>query len=179
VDIDPVTSSLTRGQSPPAQQIVNSAGQASYMGPCPPYMGPCPPLGVHHYRITVYALSRRLSLPPPRIVDERTRRNPWSGHRTGKARRHVRALIATIPAGRGRAVGSDRGRLAAAGWKADGQARTGRHDHGHAQAQQHDTNADDYVAEGQTFDDPRLRRLGSPDRRSASTACSSERVIGS
>jgi len=58
VDIDPALKSLARGQSPPgAQQIVNSAGKASYMGPCPPS-------GVHHYRFTIYALSRRLALPP-------------------------------------------------------------------------------------------------------------------
>jgi phosphatidylethanolamine-binding protein (PEBP) family uncharacterized protein len=58
VDIDPAVKSVARGQSPPgAQQIVNSAGRASYMGPCPPS-------GVHHYRFTVYALSRRLALPP-------------------------------------------------------------------------------------------------------------------
>jgi len=58
VDIDPAVKSIARGQSPPgAQQIVNSAGRASYMGPCPPS-------GVHHYRFTVYTLSRRLALPP-------------------------------------------------------------------------------------------------------------------
>jgi Raf kinase inhibitor-like YbhB/YbcL family protein len=58
VDIDPAVKSVARGQSPPrAQQIVNSAGSASYVGPCPPS-------GVHHYRFTVYALSRRLALPP-------------------------------------------------------------------------------------------------------------------
>ena len=58
VDIDPAVHSVARGQSPPrAQQIVNSAGSASYMGPCPPSGG-------HHYRFTVYALSRRLALPP-------------------------------------------------------------------------------------------------------------------
>jgi Raf kinase inhibitor-like YbhB/YbcL family protein len=58
VDIDPAVNSVARGQSPPgAQQIVNSAGRASYIGPCPPS-------GVHHYRFTVYALSRRLALPP-------------------------------------------------------------------------------------------------------------------
>jgi phosphatidylethanolamine-binding protein (PEBP) family uncharacterized protein len=58
VDIDPAVKSVAQGQSPPrAQQIVNSAGSASYMGPCPPS-------GVHHYRFTVYALSRRLALPP-------------------------------------------------------------------------------------------------------------------
>jgi Raf kinase inhibitor-like YbhB/YbcL family protein len=57
VDIDLAVTSIARGQSPPgAQQIVNSAGRASYMGPCPPS-------GVHHYRFTVYALSRRLTLP--------------------------------------------------------------------------------------------------------------------
>ena len=51
VDIDPAVTSLARGQSPRgAQQIVNSAGRASYMGPCPPS-------GVHRYRFTVYALS--------------------------------------------------------------------------------------------------------------------------
>jgi Raf kinase inhibitor-like YbhB/YbcL family protein len=58
VDIDPAVKSVAIGQSPRgAQQIVNSAGRASYMGPCPPS-------GVHHYRFTVYALSRRLALPP-------------------------------------------------------------------------------------------------------------------
>jgi Raf kinase inhibitor-like YbhB/YbcL family protein len=58
VDIDPGVTSLARGQSPQgAQQIANSAGRASYMGPCPPS-------GVHRYRFTVYALSRRLALPP-------------------------------------------------------------------------------------------------------------------
>jgi Raf kinase inhibitor-like YbhB/YbcL family protein len=58
VDIDPAVKSVARGQSPQgAQQIVNSAGKASYMGPCPPS-------GVHHYRFTVYALSQRLALPP-------------------------------------------------------------------------------------------------------------------
>jgi Raf kinase inhibitor-like YbhB/YbcL family protein len=57
VDIDPAVTSLARGQSPEgAKQIVNSAGRASYMGPCPPG-------GVHRYRFTVYALSRRLALP--------------------------------------------------------------------------------------------------------------------
>jgi Raf kinase inhibitor-like YbhB/YbcL family protein len=57
VDIDPAVKSVARGQSPPgAQQIANSAGRASYIGPCPPS-------DVHHYRFTMYALSRRLALP--------------------------------------------------------------------------------------------------------------------
>jgi Raf kinase inhibitor-like YbhB/YbcL family protein len=58
VDIDPTVTSIARGEVPPGgQQIANSAGKASYMGPCPPS-------GTHHYRFTVYALNRRLALPP-------------------------------------------------------------------------------------------------------------------
>ena len=38
-----------------AVQARNSAGRASYFGPCPPS-------GTHHYRFTVYALSRRTGL---------------------------------------------------------------------------------------------------------------------
>ncbi len=38
-----------------AVQAKNSAGR-------PSYFGPCPPSGTHHYRFTVYALSRRTGL---------------------------------------------------------------------------------------------------------------------
>jgi Raf kinase inhibitor-like YbhB/YbcL family protein len=38
-----------------AVQAKNSAGRASYFGPCPPS-------GTHHYRFTVYALSKRTGL---------------------------------------------------------------------------------------------------------------------
>ncbi len=45
------------GGEPPAGtvQAKNSAGRASYFGPCPPS-------GSHHYRFTVYALSGRTGL---------------------------------------------------------------------------------------------------------------------
>jgi len=34
------------------------------------YGGPCPPSGTHHYRLTLYALSSPLSLPPTPTADE-------------------------------------------------------------------------------------------------------------
>jgi Raf kinase inhibitor-like YbhB/YbcL family protein len=40
---------------PGSAQAKNSAGKASYFGPCPPS-------GTHHYRFTVYALSERTAL---------------------------------------------------------------------------------------------------------------------
>jgi Raf kinase inhibitor-like YbhB/YbcL family protein len=57
-DISPATSDITEGQLPPGARLAqNSAGQAAYDPPCPG------PLG-HSYRISVYALKSRLSLPP-------------------------------------------------------------------------------------------------------------------
>jgi len=51
LDIPPSTTSVTEGEAPAqATQVANSAGSASYAGPCPPS-------GTHHYRFTVYALS--------------------------------------------------------------------------------------------------------------------------
>ncbi|HEY7042208.1 MAG TPA: YbhB/YbcL family Raf kinase inhibitor-like protein [Nocardioidaceae bacterium] len=41
----------------------NSAGDAAYTGPCPPS-------GTHHYRFTIYALSKPTGLPPGSGVDE-------------------------------------------------------------------------------------------------------------
>jgi Raf kinase inhibitor-like YbhB/YbcL family protein len=55
LDLEPQTSSLPEG-SAPARQASNSAGKASYYGPCPPS-------GTHHYRFTVYALSKATNLP--------------------------------------------------------------------------------------------------------------------
>lgn len=49
-----------------AVQARNSAGRASYFGPCPPS-------GTHHYRFTVYALSRRTGLRDGAGLDEALR----------------------------------------------------------------------------------------------------------
>jgi Raf kinase inhibitor-like YbhB/YbcL family protein len=50
LDIPASTRSLAEGAAPSgATQVTNSAGSASYAGPCPPS-------GTHHYRFTVYAL---------------------------------------------------------------------------------------------------------------------------
>jgi Raf kinase inhibitor-like YbhB/YbcL family protein len=50
VNVAPTVTSLDEDAVPPnAQQVVNSAGKASYTGPCPPS-------GTHHYQFTVYAL---------------------------------------------------------------------------------------------------------------------------
>ena len=46
-----------------AVQARNSAGHASYFGPCPPS-------GTHHYRFTVYALSKRTGLRDGAQVDQ-------------------------------------------------------------------------------------------------------------
>jgi Raf kinase inhibitor-like YbhB/YbcL family protein len=56
VNIAAIVASVRHGHVPQGgQQIVNSSGRASYMGPCPSS-------GVHRYRFTVYALSRPLAL---------------------------------------------------------------------------------------------------------------------
>lgn len=49
-----------------AVQARNSAGRASYFGPCPPS-------GTHHYRFTVYALSEATGLPDGVSLDEALR----------------------------------------------------------------------------------------------------------
>ena len=46
-----------------AVQAKNSAGKASYFGPCPPS-------GTHHYRFTVYALSQRTGLSDGADMDK-------------------------------------------------------------------------------------------------------------
>ncbi|MCI0688571.1 MAG: YbhB/YbcL family Raf kinase inhibitor-like protein [Sporichthyaceae bacterium] len=56
VDFPPSTAALAEGEVPSGGiQAVNSAGDARYLGPCPPS-------GTHRYRFTVYALSERLGL---------------------------------------------------------------------------------------------------------------------
>ena len=56
LDIPVATTGSEAGAVPSgATQAKNSAGKASYVGPCPPS-------GIHHYRFTVYALSRRTGL---------------------------------------------------------------------------------------------------------------------
>lgn len=57
LDVAPQTTSLPAGAVPPgAKQAGNSTGK-------PSYYGPCPPSGTHHYRFTVYALSKATNLP--------------------------------------------------------------------------------------------------------------------
>jgi Raf kinase inhibitor-like YbhB/YbcL family protein len=57
LDLAPDTSSLAQGSVPTgATQATNSAGKATYFGPCPPS-------GTHHYRFTVYALTSATGLP--------------------------------------------------------------------------------------------------------------------
>lgn len=56
LDLDPKTTSVAEGITPDATQADNSAGK-------PSYYGPCPPSGTHHYRFTVYALSKATNLP--------------------------------------------------------------------------------------------------------------------
>ncbi len=56
LDIPVDVSSVAAGEAPRGSvQAVNSAGD-------PSYAGPCPPSGTHHYRFTVYALSARTGL---------------------------------------------------------------------------------------------------------------------
>jgi Raf kinase inhibitor-like YbhB/YbcL family protein len=55
--LDPAATRLAEGAVPPgAVQLPGSSGRAAWSGPCPP-SGPA-----HHYRFTVYALSRRVEV---------------------------------------------------------------------------------------------------------------------
>lgn len=62
LDLDPSTNALAEGQQP-RTQAKNSAGKASYFGPCPPS-------GTHHYRFTIYALSAKTGLKDGAKLDE-------------------------------------------------------------------------------------------------------------
>ena len=54
--LDPSTTKLAEHAAPAARrQARNSAGHVGYAPPCPPHGD-----GPHHYRFTVYALSRRV-----------------------------------------------------------------------------------------------------------------------
>jgi len=64
LDIPPATRSVAEGAVPAgATQVTNSAGSASYAGPCPPS-------GTHHYRFTVYALPAPTGLTDGAGLDE-------------------------------------------------------------------------------------------------------------
>ncbi|MER7244834.1 YbhB/YbcL family Raf kinase inhibitor-like protein [Kribbella sp. NPDC000426] len=64
LDLSPQTTQLAEGATTPgAKQAGNSAGK-------PSYAGPCPPSGTHHYRFTVYALSKPTGLADGASLDE-------------------------------------------------------------------------------------------------------------
>jgi Raf kinase inhibitor-like YbhB/YbcL family protein len=63
VNVDPLARRVDEGAVPAGgTQVVNSSGAAGYAGPCPPS-------GVHHYRFTVYDLSRRVDVTAGSDVD--------------------------------------------------------------------------------------------------------------
>ena len=67
LDLPVETAGLDADQVPSgAVQARNSAGHASYFGPCPPS-------GTHHYRFTVYALSKRTGLRDGARLDQALR----------------------------------------------------------------------------------------------------------
>lgn len=67
LDMPPDTTGIEAGSVPKgAVQAKNSAGRASYAGPCPPS-------GTHHYRFTVYALSRLTGLSDGADLDRALR----------------------------------------------------------------------------------------------------------
>ncbi|TDO46377.1 hypothetical protein EV643_111230 [Kribbella sp. VKM Ac-2527] len=65
LDLPADLTSLGENLTPPpgTVQAKNSAGRATYFGPCPPS-------GTHHYRFTIYALSAPTDLPPGAPLDE-------------------------------------------------------------------------------------------------------------
>jgi Raf kinase inhibitor-like YbhB/YbcL family protein len=67
LDIEPATTSVGTGAVPAGGiQAVNSSGDASYAGPCPPS-------GRHRYRFTVYALDAPTGLRPGAGLDKALR----------------------------------------------------------------------------------------------------------
>lgn len=67
LDVPATTTAIDEGTVPAgAAQATNSAGKASYAGPCPPS-------GTHHYRFTVYALSEPLGLGAGTALDDAQR----------------------------------------------------------------------------------------------------------
>jgi Raf kinase inhibitor-like YbhB/YbcL family protein len=64
IDIAMRTTSVETGRVPAGGvQVVNSSGQASYAGPCPPS-------GEHRYRFTVYTLDARTGLTASASLDD-------------------------------------------------------------------------------------------------------------
>jgi Raf kinase inhibitor-like YbhB/YbcL family protein len=64
LDIPTRTTSIETGEVPAGGvQVVNSSGEASYAGPCPPS-------GEHRYRFTVYALDAPTRLSESASLDE-------------------------------------------------------------------------------------------------------------
>ena len=64
LDIPPATRTVAEGAVPAgATEVTNSAGSASYAGPCPPS-------GTHHYRFTVYALPAPTGLTDSAGLDD-------------------------------------------------------------------------------------------------------------
>ena len=63
LDLPSSTASLDEGAAPPGVQARNSAGKASWMGPCPPS-------GAHRYRFTVVALRAATGLGAGAGLDE-------------------------------------------------------------------------------------------------------------
>lgn len=60
IGIPPSTTEIIEGALPQgAQANLNSGGNATYLGPCPPAG-----TGVHHYRFQLYALPKPLALAP-------------------------------------------------------------------------------------------------------------------
>jgi Raf kinase inhibitor-like YbhB/YbcL family protein len=64
VDIARGTTSVGTGEVPEGGvQVVNSSGEASYVGPCPPS-------GEHRYRFTLYALDAQTGLTQSANLDD-------------------------------------------------------------------------------------------------------------
>lgn len=61
--LDPSTTTLDEGATPP-RTGTNGFGRRGYGGPCPPRGTP------HRYIFTVFALARRLDLPPGASADQ-------------------------------------------------------------------------------------------------------------
>ena len=56
-----------------ANEVPSGAVQATNSAGHPAYFGPCPPSGTHHYRFTVYALSKRTGLRDGAGLDQALR----------------------------------------------------------------------------------------------------------
>lgn len=67
-DIVPEATGTAEGTPPPGGQVhANSGGDRRYLGPCPPAG-----TGVHHYRFTLYAMTKRGAVPESAPAREAT-----------------------------------------------------------------------------------------------------------